>query len=147
MADRHELVLTVSVKKAEEFALVVLPRSKPAYLIPKIGIHSTSIEIDGTLYAQTKAADWQGFYDWMRTTGGEVVGVRLWLDEDGDKRLLAIQCDGVEVDATRRLVQIWFTKLRQCDQSQSDDQDFGGNRLFRSFDGSLALTFNSPDSR
>jgi len=138
------------MERAEEFALVVLPRSRPAYLIPRIGIHGNSIEIDGALYVQTKAADWQGFYDWMRTRRGTVVGVRLWLDEDGDKRLLAVQCDGVEIDATRGLVQIWFTRERECDEGQSDDQDFGGNRLFRSFDGSLALTFNpfpggSPD--
>ncbi len=128
--------------KAREFAVVVITKSRLPFLIPKMVIERGIVEISGVKYYETKTNDWLGFYDWLRTKGGEVIGVRLTVDSDSDERVLFLNYEGAAVDKDRRTVHIWFTNSRDYDETISDDQDFGGNRLFRSQTGAVALTFN-----
>jgi hypothetical protein len=128
--------------KAQGFAVVVITKSRLPFLIPKMVIEGGIVEISGVKYYEAKINDWLGFYDWLRTKGGEVIGVRLTVDSDSDERVLFLNYEGVVVDKDRRTVHIWFTTSRGYDETISDDQDFGGNRPFRSQTGAVALTFN-----
>ena len=98
------------------------------------------------MFRDTGSGDWLGFYDWLRAGTGEVVGVRLWVDEpDGPIRAAAACC---EVTANENLfpLVIQLGAARAFVDDLSDDQDFGANRLLASFDR-LALTFNAPTPR
>ena len=89
--------------------------------------------------------DWLGFYDWLRTTAGEVIGVQLWVDEPRAIGLLQAASSYVGVEASKDCLpfRVFFKAERQFDEQASCDQDFGSNLLLRGNSG-LVLTFNAP---
>ncbi len=89
--------------------------------------------------------DWLGFYDWLRSSDGAVIGVRLWLDEPNGHITDIERCLGVQWSPDSRSLRVFFTSEIQFSESLSDDQDFGGNRLFIG-QGSFVLTFNTPST-
>lgn len=123
--------------------LVLIKSNGAAQLVepPVAGITS----IDGEDFmVDPSVPDWIGFYDWLRTSDGELIGVRLQpdegtLDEATLNFLIALDKQN-SVDDLR----IFFAAKREFDPVLSDDCDFGGNTLLRSTAGSLALAFNAP---
>ena len=103
------------------------------------------ISLDGEDFVvDTSVDDWIGFYDWLRTSDGEVIGVRLrpdegTLDEATLNFLLALN----EQNSVNDL-RIYFSASREFNPVLSDDCDFGWNILLRGSTGSLALAFNAP---
>lgn len=103
------------------------------------------ISLDGEDFAvDPSVPNWIGFYDWLRTSDGEVIGVRLrpdkgTLDEATLNFLVALN----EQNSVNDL-RIYFAAVREFDPVLSEDCDFGGNILLRGTTGSLALAFNAP---
>jgi len=103
---------------------------------------ATVIRIGEASFKDSGAGDWLGFYDWLRSPQGNVIGVQQWIDEFSTLSLLK-EFQGVEYDLVHRVVRIFFGQVREVDEGRSCDQDFGNNRLLISGD-SVALTFNAP---
>jgi hypothetical protein len=107
-----------------------------------------TISLDGEDFTVSPAVlDWIGFYDWLRTSDGQVIGVRLQPDEDTlDEATLNFL---VALDKHNSVdnLRIFFADVHEFDPRFSDDGDFGGNILMRGTNGSLALAFNAPTDR
>jgi len=101
------------------------------------------LSVDGVDFVEVRDGDFAGFYDWLRTVDGRVIGVRWWLFEE-----LRRLCDRLQgrdyalVDPACRFVDLWFSTERAFDPGQSNDQDFGNNRVLESDNGDLLLSFN-----
>jgi hypothetical protein len=92
--------------------------------------------------------EWIGFYDWLRGGNGDVIGVRLSVDEPSKidnavwKRMISASPEN-----SKNLVTIFFERDVHYDPLLSDDADFGGNAIFEGNLGSIAITFNAPPRR
>ncbi len=124
-------------------AVVVSPQRLPNVVeLSDSEVVAPSVRIVETSFADSGAGDWLGFYDWLRSPQGNVIGVRQWIDEFSTFSFLK-QYQGVEYDLVHRVVHIFFGQTREVDEVNSCDQDFGSNRLLIAGD-SVALTFNAP---
>lgn len=94
----------------------------PAWPIKKL-------TIDGQIYRPV-GPEWSGFYDWLRTGEGAVVGVRYHPTEE-TRFLLeeALALDYVAVGRHEDLC-IYFGENRTFDPDQSEDQDFAYDQVF-----------------
>lgn len=100
--------------------------------------------IAGEWFEDSGLGDWQGFYDWLVTPEGRVIGVRQWLDERSKYTAMLATCLHVRAVGNANALEIFFGETRQFDPELSSSQDFGGNKLLVGLNA-LALTFNSPD--
>jgi hypothetical protein len=106
------------------------------------------ISLDGEDFMlDPSVQDWIGFYDWLRTSDGQVIGICLrpdegTLDEATLKFLVALDEQNSVSD-----LRIFFANGHEFDPVLSDDGDFGGNKLMRGTAGSLVLAFNAPADR
>lgn len=90
-------------------------------------------------YVDSGAGDWLGFYDWLRSCQGKVMGVQQWID-DASAFPFPTKLEGVDADCKRGVLRIYFGHSRDVDEANSCDQDFGHNRLLVAGE-SVALTF------
>ncbi|MGJ4951383.1 hypothetical protein ACQR07_23560 [Bradyrhizobium sp. HKCCYLS20291] len=128
----------------EPLSVVCLPKLRPAYFVDAVIIESDLISMAGTVFRDSGAGDWLGFYDWLLTKDDTVIGVRQYVDPDDprvDRILLELARDDVIVSKEARSVKIFFSDRRDYDVRKSSTQGFGDNRLFLSDDGSVLLTF------
>ena len=87
--------------------------------------------------------DWLGFYDWLRTAQGVVVGVRVRPDTQEVVRLFeSYGCSAVIIE--EGMVTIRTSTEGAVVDALSDDADFGGNAIFFGSSGSLARAFFYP---
>jgi hypothetical protein len=88
-----------------------------------------SLTIDGQVYRPV-GPEWSGFYDWLRTGDGVVVGVRYHPTEE-TRFLLeeALALDYAAVGRHKDLC-IYFGENRTFDPDQSEDQDFAYDQVF-----------------
>jgi hypothetical protein len=100
-----------------------------------------SVNLTGQTYVDSGIGDWIGFFDWLRDSSGQIIGVRQWVDEPS-KVLFSEQFFGVESDEKRRVLCAYFGSSREVDEVASCNQDFGNNRLLVAGD-SIALTFGT----
>lgn len=114
-------------------------------------VHAIADEIESELvlgserFSDSGSGDWLGFYDWLRSKSGEVIGVRLWVDDVNPQIRAAGQCVGVVTGEDCFPLVIYLGAEREFEDEQSCDQDFGGNMLLVSSD-KFVLTFNAPSS-
>ena len=130
---------------SKQLSIVCLPKQRQAYLLDAVTIEGTTVQIAGTIFRDSGAGDWLGFYDWLRASDDAVIGVRQHVDPDpmADRILLELSRDDVIVDKKMRSLEVFFSRDRDYDVLRSSDQDFGDNRLFVGDDGSILLTFLS----
>jgi hypothetical protein len=97
-------------------------------------------------YEDQGFGDFTGFYDWLRNTKGRVIGVR-YLPADELQFLCnsVAQLPYVVVDSQIKSIELYFSDDRSIDESASNDQEFGDNRLFKSTSGTFALSFNASE--
>ena len=105
------------------------------------------IERDGEEFARfaVGADGFLGFYDWLKTTSGLIVGLRMILAE-GTEALdsLLPAHDWIAFDrATRTLVLHLIESTEPVDEEASTDQDFGRAMVYQSAQGSLMLAVDS----
>jgi hypothetical protein len=99
---------------------------------------------DGKVYGDIGAGDFTEFYDWLRNSSGQVLGVRYYLCADteflmnyADARDYMLSTDG----GTFKYVEIYFTERRDVDPLLSCDQGFLYDPVFRS-DEEIAIAFD-----
>jgi len=104
----------------------------------------TALSLGGTAFREVDALDFTGFYDWLRTSEGEILGVRYSPFEGCADELLETgrRLEYTQVEDQRSLL-IFFSERRTVDTQRSVNQDFGGNRVFVSVEHLYALTFNA----
>ncbi|MES2742086.1 MAG: hypothetical protein V4754_14195 [Pseudomonadota bacterium] len=105
--------------------------------------------LDGSeLFVRAKAPDdFLGFYDWLRSCDGAVIGVCL--HPDGDTPFPAA-IDFLKLLDTRSNadnIYLFFGDNHDFFPNISDDADCCGNLLYHGSDGSIALTFYAPRAR
>ena len=143
MAPNTELVMREAFESST-VAVVLTEHEQPrTFALPNVP--EREIELNGLRFEDSGLGDWLGFYDWLRTTSGNVIGVRLWLDEWNSHVDALGMCMNVSVPDGKKQVLVHFGAERDFEPAASDDQDFGANRLF--IGEGYALTFNSPVSR
>ena len=87
--------------------------------------------LDGIEYNDRAFGDFSGFYDYLRNSSGEVLGIRFSPFEDcgfHDKELL-----------------LFASANEDFDKETSDDQRFGDNKIYQARNGAILLTFPAPD--
>jgi hypothetical protein len=100
------------------------------------------LTICGAKFKDSGAGDWLGFYDWLRTTEGKIVGVRQRIDEPSTFPFHE-RFQGVVESREGKEVCVFFGSAREFDEAESCDTDFGNNCLFTA-GGDIALTFEVP---
>lgn len=100
------------------------------------------IQIEGKTFTSKEQVEFVGFYDWLRTDSGLIVGVRHWpfdfaryvFEYVADKPYADISEDGSSFS-------ILFLKHQRINEENSDDQMFTKNRIFHS-DSEHLMTFS-----
>ena len=123
-------------------AVVLSPTEQPrVYAINDLS--GSKFSLGNEVFTDSGAGDWLGFYDWLRTKSGTVIGVRLWTDEANDQIRAAGRCAGVAAGDSCFPLVVYLGAEREFEDEKSCDQDFGSNMLLLGPNG-FALTFNSP---
>jgi len=124
-------VITLSQTKAPT---VVVANSEP-----------DSFERDGEAFHRSsdELGYWLGFYDWLRTSDGLIVGVKLRPDSSGILNLFE-PFASPSVVIKEGAVTIRTSSQGEVIEVLSDDQDFGGNAVYVGSGGSLAIAFFCP---
>jgi len=129
-----------------DYLVVVLDDLRPTLILSSD--EKDVFQIRNREFRDTGARSIVGFYDWLRTDERKVVGVRLTIfDEEFDYLTSEI----AHLNYVKRLsdsvgFEIYFTDKTQYNIDVSDDQDFMDNRIYRSADGTLAISFNAQYS-
>ncbi len=97
----------------------------------------TEVVVDGNVFL--------GFYDWLRTSSGQVVGVSLILHDDRQHIVRALlegqfgEWDGPEI------MSILFRADAEIDWERSGGQEFSVSRCYMGSDGAVALLFDASE--
>jgi hypothetical protein len=98
----------------------------------------------GARYTDQGYGDFTGFYDWLRTPRGLVIGVRYYPVQEVEFLCkLAAHLSYVEIDPKTRIVTLYFSEDRGVEPSLSADQDFGDNQVYKSDAGEYGISFNA----
>jgi hypothetical protein len=120
--------------------LVVFLQPKPKLCIaspwPLSGFHA-----HGVYYKPMPFGDGVGFYDWLRDSGRNILGVRLWPFDLAYATLAGVKdLNYIEVEPGKN-ISIHFVPDPQVAPALSCDQDFLYSALFRSEGNDLAVAF------
>ena len=125
-----------------DILLVVLAPTQPALSLRDDA--PEELTAGGARYSDAGQGEFTGFYDWLRTSTGVVVGVRYWPFEETQALLGSTSSlPYVERVPGQDSLAIYFSSERDVDPRASGDQAFGGNRLLTGDDGAIALTFDT----
>lgn len=103
-----------------------------------------SIVVDGNKYNDKGCGDFTGFYDWLRDSEERVIGIRYYPFEDVDFLFEVIRSfEYIEIAADNNSFNIYFSDERHIDESKSDDQSFGDNKVYKSESGEYLISFNA----
>lgn len=91
-----------------------------------------------------------GFYDWLRSSDGQIIGARTWfLRDSGVENFHVELASHSAIEWGEDNFRLFFLSDREFADDKSDDQEFGVHRLAISSDGLLLLTYDvnllSPD--
>jgi hypothetical protein len=129
-------------QKTGTVAVVLSAVERPCvYQIPDAS--GPELVLGGEVFKDSGAGDWLGFYDWLRTKTGKIIGIRLWVDEVSRHLRAAAVCVNVVANTECFPFVVYLGDEREFADENSCDQDFGSNMLLLS-SGKFALTFNSP---
>ncbi|MCM5683007.1 hypothetical protein M8A51_26190 [Schlegelella sp. S2-27] len=122
---------------------VVLSAVERPCVYPIPDVSESELVLEGEVFKDSGAGDWLGFYDWLRTKTGNIIGVRLWADEASHHLRAAGGCVNVITNTECFPFVVFLGDEREFVDENSCDQDFGSNMLLLS-SGKFALTFSSP---
>lgn len=91
-------------------------------------------------YRSIATHDMNGFYDWLRDANSNTVGIRI--SPEVQKEVVFEHCGKLSYAISRdsHSVELYFSENRLYVESLSDDQDFGGNRIYSNAQGSILIT-------
>ena len=104
-----------------------------------------SFASNGKCYRDCGFGEFTEFYDWLRNSRDEVLGVRYYLCSDTDFLFGYAQNRDYVLSVDRgtfRYIEIYFSHQRDVDQHRSGDQGFVYDPVFRSEDGEIAIAFD-----
>jgi hypothetical protein len=104
----------------------------------------TTLKADGLSY-RAVGPEWSGFYDWLRSKDGTVLGVRYHTTEDTRFLLNEASSLSYAVVGQHEEVCIFFGENRVFDPAQSDDQDFAYDQVFVSTGEGSAICFSAEN--
>ncbi|HEY1270216.1 MAG TPA: hypothetical protein VGH16_23365 [Candidatus Binatia bacterium] len=104
---------------------------------------TAKVTIDSTEYLQVTDYDWTGFFDWLRSASGEVIGVRYYAFEEFRFVFKAIPDIPNVLVTGYSAAEFYFGENRQFDPWNSCDQAFGENEVYSSRDGKVAIAFGT----
>ena len=120
----------VSASKELGICLLVALQTDPTLALTPI-CPSGKFRMGDRTYHEQGYGDWTGFYDWLRTTSGEIVGVRYSPFDETEFLIDAVASFRyVVVLESKRCLEIYFSNVRGVDWRKSDDQEFGSNKIF-----------------
>lgn len=81
-----------------------------------------------------------GFYDWLRDANSKTIGIRISPDEQEETVLK--HCGKLSYAHVRdsHSVELYVGENRLFVEELSDDQDFGGNRIYANASGGILIT-------
>jgi len=107
-------------------------------------LHENDV-LNGERFKSLKGGfDWLGFYSWLRSSNGTVLGVRLEPDVEELPSVLLERAKAIGNEDPMTRMDIFFGSDHSVDQKLSNDGDFGGNAIFIGSLGTIAINFNSP---
>ncbi len=117
----------------EEIALALTPQCPSEFFVFE-NIHYKDLGYD----------DFVGFYDWLRNTDKRIIGVRCYPWEEFSFPYATVRVlPYVEIDSEEKSVCLFFSDERSFEESLSDDQDFGNNRMYKSDTEEYAISFDA----
>lgn len=123
--------------------VVIMPQNADAFVANvSIEEESQSFCFDGVVFGaliDSSEEDNFGFYDWLRTSSNEIVGLRLRFFEKIPFWFNNLNLTHASVDEGRLTVEMIFDSSRDIDEGISEDQILGDVWLFEGNDGSVAL--------
>jgi hypothetical protein len=130
----------------DSFCSVIIRLDQPV----KVSFHETvrsHFDFESQLFRAIEGDhSWLGFYDWLRLNSGEVIGVRLRID---DEKIIELVQPFVSeyLNLENNIASMRFTLNGDPTQEISDDADFGGNEIYKGDNGGLAIMFFEPTFR
>lgn len=119
-------------------------------LRPKLGMAIVpdwpirTLTVDGQIYRPV-GPEWSGFYDWLRSKDGEVIGVRYHVTEDTRFLLKEASALNYAMIGQHEDVCIFFGDNRAFDPARSDDQDIAYDQVFVSNGEGSAICFSAEN--
>jgi len=103
------------------------------------------VNIDSVTYQDVGQGDWTGFYDFLRTQEGDIIGIRYAPLVDDPSLLGDVGNKSYARVLPNAAFELFFSGERSFVPEMSTDQDFGDNMVLRSTLGEYALTFGLDD--
>ena len=86
-----------------------------------------------------------GFYDWLRTSAGRVIGVDLTFHDGREIVQEALLGAGVGTWLTPDIFRVVFDQQGEIDDEASVDQEFSVSRCYLGPEGQVALLFDASE--
>jgi hypothetical protein len=86
-----------------------------------------------------------GFYDWIRTSGGRVVGLNLTFHDGREDVQRVLRQAGVGTWLTPDVFRAVFDGTADIDEGASVDQEFSVSRCYLDPEGQVALLFDASE--
>ena len=134
----------------EKLVVVVMSPCRLPIVLPFDEGMKIAFEYQDEHFLNKQCIDMFGFYDWLRTNTREIIGLRLaFVGRPSDIKIKNLgKLRGVNVlnrqNRGSEMLIIFFSEREDYSEEASDDQDFGGHRLYHGTNGSLGITFCSP---
>ncbi len=104
----------------------------------------SALVVEGTPYLARHEGDITGFYDWLRSRDGELLGIRCTsVKEEPDVLRGARGRSYARIASDESTLELFFSSARNFEPSLSADQAFGGNIIYASSAGEIALSFET----
>jgi hypothetical protein len=102
-----------------------------------------AFRLEGTVYQDVGLGEWTGFYDWMRQSNGDLIGVRYTPLADNRELFESTRSLGyTKADASKGLA-IYFDAMQVVDDQRSCDQEFQYDAVFKSDEYGWAIAFDT----
>ncbi len=127
-----------------DFLFIVLDPKIRVFISSDLSEDEKTVLYDSNEFKEIPIGHCNGFYDWLRNFSGHIIGVRYFPFEDSNFLLNeVIHLNYSKIDKVKGNMDIYFVDAEHCliDEDISDDQKFGDNRIFKSSEGKLLLTF------
>lgn len=127
-----------------ESAIVVVLDARPQIHVVSKGV--ASFDLSGDHYEDVGLGSHNGFYDFLRSPSGAILGIRYLPSPDAEGVLAGLsEGSGLRFanDGELRVLLIFWTQEQGFDPETSSDQYFGDNAVYRGRDsGKLAIAFS-----
>jgi hypothetical protein len=128
------------------FPYLIVILSKTVKLAKRTEKATACFVSEGCCYRDCGFGDFTEFYDWLRNSRDEILGVRYYLCADTEFLIGYSQVKDYMLSrgfGTFSYVEIYFTEKRDVDPLRSCDQGFVYDPVFRSDDGEIAIAFDT----